>query len=67
MYFEDFMEIELKDEENNPLANEEYIIFAPNGEVKTGKLNGSGYAKVEKIPGGISSVRFPNLPKFKEK
>ena len=64
LYFEDFMEIELKDEENNPLANEEYIIFAPNGEVKTGKLNGSGYAKVEKIPGGISSVRFPNLPKF---
>jgi hypothetical protein len=60
------MEIELKDEENNPLGNEEYIIFAPNGEVRNGKLDGNGFAKEEKLPGGICSVRFPNLPKFKE-
>lgn len=66
LYLEDFMEIELKDEENNPLADEEYIIFAPNGEVRNGKLNSSGFTKEEKLPGGICSVRFPNLPKFKE-
>jgi uncharacterized Zn-binding protein involved in type VI secretion len=66
LYLEDYMEIELKDEENNPLANEEYIIFAPNGEVRNGKLDSKGFAKEEKLPGGICSVRFPNLPKFKE-
>ena len=66
LYLEDYMEIELKDEENNPLGNEEYIIFAPNGEVRNGKLDDNGFAKEEKLPGGICSVRFPNLPKFKE-
>ncbi|MFO7523902.1 MAG: PAAR domain-containing protein [Ignavibacteriaceae bacterium] len=66
LYIEDFIEIELKDEENNPIADEEYVIFAPNGEVRNGKLNISGYAKEEKLPGGICSIKFPNLPKFQE-
>jgi len=66
LYLEDFIEIELKDDENNPIANEEYIIFTSSGEVRNGKLNGSGYSKEEKLPGGICSIRFPKLPKFKE-
>lgn len=66
LYIEDFLEIEMKDEEDNPISDEEYIIFAPNGEVRNGKLDKNGYTKEEKLPGGICSVRFPNLPKFKE-
>lgn len=66
LYIEDYMELEMKDEEDNPLSDEEYIIFAPNGEVRNGKLDAKGYAKEEKLPGGICSVRFPNLPKFKD-
>jgi uncharacterized Zn-binding protein involved in type VI secretion len=66
LFLEDFIEIELKDDEDNPLADEEYIVFTPSGEIRTGKLNGSGYVKEEKISGGVCSVKFPKLPKFKE-
>ena len=67
LYIEDFIEIELKDSDGNSKANEEYILFLPNGKVEKGKLDGNGYKKIEKIPAGNYSVTFPNLkPKKKE-
>ena len=66
LYLEDFIEIELKDDENNPRANEDFILYLPNGKVEQGKLDGNGYKKIEKIPSGKYSVQFPNLkPKQK--
>lgn len=66
LYNEDFIEIELKDDEGNAKGNEEYILFLPNGKVEKGKLDGNGYKKVEKVPSGKYSVQFPNLkPKQK--
>ena len=67
LYNEDIIEIELKDDQGNARANEEYILFLPNGKVEKGKLDGSGYKKIEKIPAGNYSIKFPNLkPKKKE-
>ncbi len=67
LYYEDFLEIELLDTEGNkPVKNEEYIIYLSNGEVRKGKLDGSGYKKEEKLPGGVYNVSFPKLTRFKE-
>lgn len=66
LYIEDFIEIELKDDEGNAKANEEFILFLSNGKVEQGKLDGNGYKKIEKIPAGKYSIKFPNLkPKQK--
>jgi hypothetical protein len=66
LFNEDFIEIELKDDEGNPKANEEFILFLPDGKIENGKLDSNGYKKIEKIPAGNYSVKFPNLkPKQK--
>ena len=59
--YKDWIEIELKDEEDNPIADEEYILYLSNGEVRKGKLDGNGYKKEEKIPPGDCNVKFPNF------
>jgi type VI secretion system secreted protein VgrG len=56
-----WVEIELKDEENNPVAGEKYKITLPDGSVKTGTLDQNGYARVAGIDPGTCEVTFPNL------
>ena len=46
-------------------VNEEYVLFLPDGSVRKGRLDGSGKKKEGKIPSGLSSVKFPNLPSVK--
>ena len=67
LYNEDFIELELKDTDGNPKSNEEYILYLPNGKVENGKLDSNGYKKIEKIPAGRYSVKFPNLNKKEKK
>jgi hypothetical protein len=57
--FRDCIEIELKDEEDDPVPNEDYILYLSNGEVRKGQLDGNGFKKEENIPPGECSVRFP--------
>lgn len=57
----DELEIELRDENDNPIANEDYILCMPNGEIRKGKLDGKGYKKEKDLPPGQCIVRFPNL------
>ena len=61
LLIKDFIEIELKDEDDRPLANEEFILTLPDGAVRRGKLDGNGYKKEEGIPPGACSVRFPRF------
>ncbi len=56
--FEDFLELKLKDDQGNPLANKKFRLYLSNGEIRDGQLDGSGYAKVEKIPPGNVRVSF---------
>ncbi len=66
LYIEDYIEVELKDQDGNPVANEEYIFYLPSGEVRKGKLDGNGYKKEEKVPKGKYSITFPKLSRFKQ-
>ena len=54
----DDLEIQLKDDQGNPIGNKKYKIFLPSGEVREGTLDGSGYAKVTGVPPGRVKVAF---------
>jgi len=58
----DTLEIELKDPDEEPVPDEEYILYLPSGEIRTGTLDGNGTAQEENIPPGYCEIRFPNLP-----
>jgi hypothetical protein len=59
--YKDYVEIELRDEEGSPIPNEKYIMYLSNGEVRKGKLDDRGQAKVEEVPPKAASVRFPSV------
>ena len=58
LYYEDYAELVFKDEEGNVLANKEYKVFLPTGEIKEGKLDSSGKTKIEKLPPGKFKISF---------
>ncbi len=66
LYIEDFIEIELKDDEGKPKGNEGFVLYLPDGKIIQDKLDSNGYKKIEKIPAGRYSISFPDLKK-KEK
>ncbi len=66
LFIEDYIEIELKDQDGKPVANEEYIFYLASGEIRKGKLDGNGYKKEEKVPKGKYSITFPKLSRFKQ-
>jgi hypothetical protein len=59
--YRDFIEIELKDVEGNPIADEEYILTLPDGSIRQGRVDRNGYAKEERIAPGKCLIRFPNI------
>lgn len=59
--YKDYVEIELKDEEENPIGNESYILYLSDGSIRQGQLDNNGYKKEEKIPPGINTLMFPNI------
>jgi uncharacterized Zn-binding protein involved in type VI secretion len=60
--YRDWIEIRLKDQDGNPLANQEYELHLPDGSIQKGKLDGNGYKKVENLPPGRCFVSFPDWP-----
>ena len=56
-----WVEIELVDEEGNPVAGEPYWIQFPDGGVQEGALDGHGLARIEGTSSGMCVVRFPNI------
>jgi hypothetical protein len=61
LLYKDYVEIYLKNPGGEPIADEDYILTLPDGTEIEGKVDSKGYAKVEGIPPGKVSVRFPNL------
>jgi hypothetical protein len=55
----DWIEIELKDIDLAPVANAEFILSLPNGEVRRGNLDPNGFKREERIPPGTCRIRFP--------
>jgi type VI secretion system secreted protein VgrG len=59
-----WIEIELVDEDGNPVPGEPYRITLPDGTtVADGTLNEKGWARVDHIDPGTCQVTFPNLDK----
>jgi type VI secretion system secreted protein VgrG len=57
-----WIEIELVDEEDNPVPGEVYRITLPDGEtVAEGTLDDKGLARVEGIEPGTCQITFPEL------
>lgn len=58
-----WIEIELVDEEDEPVPGEKYEIELPDGSVAKGTLNGDGLARIDGIDPGTCQITFPNLDK----
>ncbi|MGD9341404.1 MAG: hypothetical protein PVG76_10755 [Chromatiales bacterium] len=58
-----WIEIELIDEEDQPVAGERYQIELPDGSVAKGTLDQDGFARVDGIDPGTCKVTFPELDK----
>ncbi len=58
-----WIEIELVDEEDNPVPGERYQITLPDGSVAEGSLDEKGFARVDGIDPGTCQVTFPELDK----
>ena len=57
-----WIEIEMVDEEKNPVPGEKYKITLPDGgTVAEGTLDDKGFARVEGIEPGTCKITFPNL------
>jgi type VI secretion system secreted protein VgrG len=56
-----WIEIELLDEDDQPVAGEKYKVTLPDGSVKTGTLDENGFARVDGVDPGTCKVTFPNL------
>lgn len=59
--FRDWIEIELKDETGNPMANENYVLHLPDGQTIEGNLDDNGFARIENIPPGNCKFEFPDI------
>ena len=58
-----WIEIELVDEEDNPVPGEKYRVTLPNGKVAQGTLDNKGFAHVGGIDPGTCQITFPDLDK----
>jgi type VI secretion system secreted protein VgrG len=58
-----WVEVEMVDEDGEPVAGEKYEITLPDGRVAKGTTNEKGLARIEGIDPGSCKVSFPNLDK----
>lgn len=55
------LEVELTDEDDQPIPHARYAVRLPMGVVVDGQLDGQGRARVERLPPGTVRVDFPEL------
>lgn len=58
---QNWIEIRVIDNDNRPLAGEDYSVELPNGEIRSGKLDSNGLARIEAAVSGVCTVLFPNI------
>ena len=56
-----WIEIEMVDEEDEPVSGEKYSITLPDDSVAEGTLDGNGFARIDGIEPGTCKVTFPKL------
>lgn len=57
----DWIEIQLVDDNDQPVANAAYQVKLPDGSVKTGRTDANGVARFAPIISGQCSVSFPEI------
>ena len=66
LQYRDFVELYLKNDDEEAIGDAQYRVFLSNGEVRTGQLDGNGYAKIENVPPGRWSAEFPEHGSLEE-
>jgi type VI secretion system secreted protein VgrG len=56
-----WIEIELVDDDGNPVPNERYEVTLPNGNIRHGNLDENGFARINGIRPGECEINFPRL------
>lgn len=56
-----WIEILLVNEDEQPIAGEDYKITLPDGTIRAGKLDAGGHLRLDAIPQGTCWVQFPML------
>ena len=56
-----WIEIEMVDEEDEPVPGEKYKITLPDDSVAEGTLDNNGFARVDGIDPGTCKIAFPDL------
>ena len=60
--YKDWIEVVLKDEEGDPISDQKYILYLPDGKIVNGQLDSNGHMKEENISSGSVKIKFPDLP-----
>ncbi len=58
-----WIEIELVDEDDEPVPGEKYKVTLPDDTVDEGTLDEKGFVRIEGIPSGNCKITFPDLDK----
>ena len=58
-----FIEIELVDDEGNPVADEAWFVELPDGSTKSGRTDAKGFARIDGVDPGTAKVTFPDMDK----
>lgn len=61
LHFKDWIEITLSDEDGNPVPDEKYVLYLPDGSKRNGTLDSRGYAKEEGVAPGKIRIEFPDF------
>lgn len=56
-----WIEIDLVDDEGNPVPGEAFQATMSDGRVYKGTLDRNGHARLEGVPAGHAEIKFPNL------
>ena len=59
--FKDWIEIELVDDNDEPIPDAEYEITMPDGETRSGTLDSEGKVKIEDVPPGQFVIKYKDL------
>jgi hypothetical protein len=63
---DDFIEIEVKDEDGNPIRSKKYTLTLEDGTTRSGRLDKNGRGRVDGVQPGTVAIEFPSLKLRKE-
>jgi hypothetical protein len=59
--FKDWVELELVDEDGQPVGDQAFIVYMADGSQKKGNLDEDGYTRLEDVPPGPIRIEYPGV------